>query len=79
MEQTLDESGELIECGEKKGKKSVEEMESVSTTDVPGQGKMKGKPSNECRGTKAVCGCAIVIQRNWKANRMWRKECRIKH
>ena len=60
MELFVEETGDLIECGEKKGKKSVEEMESVSTTDVPGQGKMKGKPSNKCRGHKNSlwkCNC----------------------
>ena len=37
----MDEAGELIEWGEKKGKESIEEMENASTTDGPGQGKSR--------------------------------------
>jgi len=48
----VEETGDLIECGEKRGKESIEEMKSASVTDVPGQGKMKGKWSNMGRGHK---------------------------
>ena len=48
----LEETGKLIECVKKKGKESVEKMKSASTTDVPGQGKKNGKPSDKSRGHK---------------------------
>ena len=46
------ETGRLIECGEKNAKESVEEIENAGTTDVPGQGKVKGNQLLECRGHK---------------------------
>ena len=36
MELFVEETGDLIECGEKNGKKTVEGMENANTTDVPG-------------------------------------------
>ena len=35
---TQEETGQLIECGEKKGKKNVEAPETASGADGPGQG-----------------------------------------
>ena len=52
MKQTVEETGDLIECGEKNGEESVKGMENANTTDVPGQGKMKGKPSNMSGGAE---------------------------
>ena len=50
----FNETGRLIECAEKKGKKSVEETKSVSIVDVPGRGKKNGKPSDKSRGYKST-------------------------
>jgi hypothetical protein len=42
MEQTLDGTGELIECGEKNAEESIEERKSVGAIDGPEQGKKQG-------------------------------------
>jgi len=34
----VDRTGDLIECGEKNGKESIEEKKSTGTTDGPGRG-----------------------------------------
>ena len=52
MQLFFNETGELIESGERNAEETVEEMENAGTTDVPGQGKVKANQLLQCRGHK---------------------------